>query len=257
MLPARSLGDFQDAFSAALAGREEAACAELAPITAQPAFAVYRNTVMQGCVDALLANYPAVARLVGEEWLRAAAAIYARRHPPRDPCLVHYGDRYAAFLRTFEPARELPYLADVAYLDRCWTEAHVARDEATLRAGELVALGLDQLADAVLRLHAAARWRWFEAAPIATIWSRNRVAGAQAHLADLAWRSEGMLITRPREQVQHVAVGRAACAFLDACRDRCTVADAAARAVEADPHADFRAITAQLLEAGAFSGIND
>ena len=36
-------------------------------LAAQPAFAVYRNTVMKGCVDALEANFPTVARLVGEE----------------------------------------------------------------------------------------------------------------------------------------------------------------------------------------------
>ena len=33
----------------------------------QPAFAVYRNTVMKACIDALQANYPAVTRLVSEE----------------------------------------------------------------------------------------------------------------------------------------------------------------------------------------------
>ena len=29
------------------------------------AFAVYRNTVLKGCIDALQANYPTVGQLVG------------------------------------------------------------------------------------------------------------------------------------------------------------------------------------------------
>jgi hypothetical protein len=66
-------------------------------LPAPPAFAVYRNTVMKGCIDALQANYPAVARLVGEEWFRAAAAVYARANPPRVPMLAEYGEGFASF----------------------------------------------------------------------------------------------------------------------------------------------------------------
>ena len=63
-----SLGRFQDAFVDALQGVEPAALDEadrlIATLTAQPGFAVYRNTVMKGCVDALRANFPTVERLV-------------------------------------------------------------------------------------------------------------------------------------------------------------------------------------------------
>ena len=57
-----SLAQFQDAFTAALAAGDgaeaQAAGADLrvAQLVAQPAFAVYRNTVMKGCVDALQAK---------------------------------------------------------------------------------------------------------------------------------------------------------------------------------------------------------
>ena len=62
------LETFQDGFANALLALEPSVdCApELAYLVAQPGFAVYRNTVMKGCIDALQANYPAVARLVGE-----------------------------------------------------------------------------------------------------------------------------------------------------------------------------------------------
>ena len=113
-----SLATFQSDFVEALFGR-----ASDLPCAAQPAFAVYRNTVMKGCIDALEANYPSVARLIGSERFRAAAAVYVPRHPPRSGCLLDYGQGFANFLAGFEPARELFYLSDVARLDRAWIES--------------------------------------------------------------------------------------------------------------------------------------
>ena len=45
---------------------------------AQPGFAVYRNTVLKGCAEALVSLYPAVHRLVGDDWMRAVALGAAR-----------------------------------------------------------------------------------------------------------------------------------------------------------------------------------
>ena len=120
---------------AARAERAQRAAPEIAALARSPRFAVYRNTVMKGCIDALQANYPAVARLVGEEWFRAAAAIYVRERCPREPTLLRYGAAFAEFLARFEPAAELPYLPGVARLDRFWTESHAAPDEEALDPG--------------------------------------------------------------------------------------------------------------------------
>ena len=70
------LTTFQDGFAAALLpppGAAPAHPAWLDALLAQPGFAVYRNTVLKGCIDALQASYPTVCALVGEEWFRAAA----------------------------------------------------------------------------------------------------------------------------------------------------------------------------------------
>lgn len=73
------LADFRTQFVQALFSAEADAAREIAKLVAQPGFAVYRNTVIKGRIDALQANYPAVARLIGEEWFRAAAAIFGER----------------------------------------------------------------------------------------------------------------------------------------------------------------------------------
>lgn len=238
------LAAFQDAFARAL----------LDPAAPAPAaFDVYRNTVARGCIDALRANFPAVARLVGEEWFRAAAARYLREHPPRVPMLLEYGDRFPDFLAAFAPARELPYLAAVARLDRYWTEAHAARDEAALDAARLAGLAPERLAALRLRPHAAARWAWFEL-PAFTIWSRQRkesAGGDDASPQD--WRAEGALLARPADAVRWVELGSGGCAFLDACAAGATLEDAALAARGAEPEVDLAALLARLLEAGAFA----
>ncbi|MFO1298984.1 MAG: DNA-binding domain-containing protein [Burkholderiaceae bacterium] len=141
---------------------------------AHPGFAVYRNTVVTGCIDALAANYPAVVRLVGDEWFRAAAAVHVRRAPPSHPCLFDYGDGFAEFLAAFAPAAGLPYLPDIARLDRLWTEAHLAADEPPLDASRVAALAPGELARTVLAPHASARWAWFDRNPTWSIWRHAR-----------------------------------------------------------------------------------
>lgn len=254
------LREFQDAFANTLALHPTTAPAapQMARLIAQPGFAVYRNTVMKGCIDALQASYPAVARLVGDEWFRAAAALYVPTHLPRSPVLLDYGSDFADFLDGFEPARELPYLADVARLDRLWTEAHIARDEAPVAAASVAELAPDQLAAAFLRPHPSARWAWYDEQPIVTIWQRNRMPGAvvdgvNGEAEQFGWHAEGVLLTRPRGEVQWIALPKPACALLDACARGDTLADAAVAALEVDPHVDLAPLMESLLCAGAFA----
>ena len=234
---AATLAGFQNAFARALLDPER---------PAPPAFAIYRNTVLKGCIDALQANFPAVARLVGDEWFRAAAAVYARSHPPRVPMLLEYGLDFDAFLSAFEPAAQLPYLPAVARLDRLWTESHAAADEPALDARALAGLAPDRLALLRLRPHAAARWAWHDL-PAYTIWSRNRGEGEDA--AALEWKGEGVLIARPDDAVQWRPLDAAGCAFLDACAR----GEPLVQAAEAVPAGGIETLLASLLDAGAFS----
>lgn len=249
-----ALTRFQDGFAQALLAPDPAVATELTPeiaaLARQPGFAIYRNTVLKGFIDALHANYPSVARLVGEEWFRAAAAVYARQHLPAQATLLYYGETFAEFLGRFEPAAALPYLPDVARLDRCWTESHAAPDEAALSPAALAGLAPEALAATVLHPHAAARWSWFAGQPIYTIWHRNREALDEA--CEIDWHGEGALLTRPRSSVQWAPLDAAGCAFLDACAAGQPLAEAAAAALAARQDADLAQLMTQLLAAGAF-----
>jgi len=250
---------FQDDFARALRAPDPAAAPGLTPeiavLARQPGFAVYRNTVMKGCIDALQANYPAVARLVGDEWFRAAAAIFVREQLPAEATLLYYGAAFAEFLARFEPAAELPYLPGVARLDRFWTESHAAEDESALDPTALAGLAPEALAATVLHPHAAARWAWFAEQPIYTIWQRNREAPDNEREID--WHGEGALLTRPRGAVQSSKLDAAGCAFLDACAAGRPLDEATVAALEAQEDADLARLIKTLLGAGAFGRMID
>ena len=249
------LASFQDAFAAALVSGG-AVDASLVPLVAQPGFAVYRNTVMKGCVDALRANYPAVTKLVGEEWVRAAAAVFVGEHLPSHPSLVDYGAHFPDFLAGFAPAAELPYLAHVARLDRFWTEAHLAADAQRLPATAIAGLDAQQLACSVLRPHPSARWQWFDTQPIFSIWRGNRDGGTAEVLAGIEWRGEGALLLRPDDAVESLVLNAAEYAFMDACGWGEPLAGVASATLAIDPQVDLSAVLARLLRAGAFAHID-
>ena len=249
------LADYQHAFARALLAEDPgSAPPELARLVAQPGFAVYRNTVLKGCIDALHANFPAVARLVGDEWFRAAAAVYARRELPTMPTLLTYGQTFADFLARFEPAAELPYLAAVARVDRLWSESHVAADDAVLDPAALASLAPDDMSRVTLRPQAAARWTWRDEHPICALWSRNRDLAVEFD-AEFEWRGEGVLLTRPQGAVTHQWLSRAGAAFLSACAEGLSIERAVAAALEDDATTDLAALINQFLQAGAFAAL--
>ena len=224
-------------------------------LSAQPGFAVYRNTVMKGCIDALVANYPAVRSLIGEDCLRAAAACHVRATPPTQPMLLHYGAGFADCLARFPPAAAWPWLPAVAQIDRHWTEAHVAADARCADASMLAACAPEALGARCLTLHPAARWHWCAEAPALSLWQINRGERPLPAdgLASLPWHGEGALTTRPADAVRVTALPEAGCVLLDACAQGATLAQALSAALADTPTLDIAALFATLLTAGAFA----
>ncbi len=257
------LSAFQDAFAAAL--QDVPAAAHTAPsqpawiqaLMQQPGFAVYRNNGRKASLDALRANYPTVAQLVGDDWFLGAAHAFVAAHPPTDGRLMDYGQGFAAFLAGFAPAAELPYLVGVASLDRAWTQAHLAADAPALQADWMASLTAETLATARIAPHPAAQWQWCEQHPAYSIWQRHRDGAALE--APLQWRAEGALLTRPGAQVQWCALPPEGVAFMNACAGGATLEAAAAaamapsseRVASTEETPDLARLMALLLTAGA------
>lgn len=218
------------------------------PLAGQPGLAVYRNGWRRACIEALVANHPATARLVGEDWLRSAAAEYLRHDLPTDASLLRYGEGLPDFLAELPSTAGLPWLRAVCRLDRLWLEAHQAADAQPVGASALAALPHDALGQLRLRPLPSARWAWHADLPAFAIWQAARSqADAAALSALLPGTPDGALLLRPGEAVEWHALDRAGCAFLDACAEGRTLLDASAQALTADPGCAIGALIGQLL----------
>ncbi|MBA1274778.1 HvfC/BufC N-terminal domain-containing protein [Stutzerimonas azotifigens] len=246
------LSCFQDAFVEALYGRPAAPLAELA---VQPGFALYRNGVLGNCMQALCDNFPSVERLVGHDWLLAAGQVYAHASPPTDARLIHYGADFPAFLATFEPAQELPYLPAVAMIDRLWIEAFTADLQPPLSAACLATVPAEQLGELCLRPLASARWGWFTDCPAYTLWRCNRDGTVLPDTLD--WSGEGVLLVGNEHGVAAQPLSHGAVAFLDACSQCHSLDAAAAQALGISPNLNFTELLGQLLTTGALASLPD
>jgi hypothetical protein len=98
---------------------------------------IYRNHVFASLTASLKAMYPVVCRLVDERFFAYAAHEYIRAQPPGEPCLVRYGETFPAFLGSFAPCRNLPYLRDVAALEWAIIRVKTALSPSPLSARSL------------------------------------------------------------------------------------------------------------------------
>lgn len=136
-----TLLELQRAMRAALVGGDDgAAVAMLADGVPAGRLDIYRNTFVAGVTKALRLSFPAVHRLVGDDFFAGAAAVFIARHPPRAACLDDYGAEFPQFLHGFPPATSLEYLPDVARLEWAVSRALHAPDVASLDLARLQAL---------------------------------------------------------------------------------------------------------------------
>ena len=101
-------------------------------------------------------------------------------HPPQSPVLAEFGAGFAAFVEAFEPARIVPYLADVARLEMAWLEAFHAADAPALSAAAIEqALGSGaDIARVVLQPHPSLRLV-ASRHPVFSIWAAHQAENKQ------------------------------------------------------------------------------
>jgi hypothetical protein len=138
-----TLLELQRAISRAVVSRETGDAAPYIVsdgFTAAERLNVYRNTFLASLTTALRLSYPAVHRLVGEEFFEGAAQCFIEAAPPRSAYLNTYGAGFADFLAAFPHAASLTYLADVARLEWAVNSALHAPDAEPLGADVLAAI---------------------------------------------------------------------------------------------------------------------
>lgn len=223
----------------------------------QTRFNVHRNNRAVSLAAALADGFPVVAQLVGGDFFAALAQAFIQAHPPRSPVLVDWGDVFADFVHGFMaqlPAgSQLPYLADVARLERARVQAYHAADAAPLPAA--------RLADALAQAQDLPRLRFTlqpglavldSPFPVVTLWQAHQTDN-EVHLPDwTALPGEAALVLRQGDglaaEVLVLPVPAACAHFVAGLHAGLPLAEAAS----ADPALDLSAALGLLIQHQAF-----
>ncbi|MBZ8132727.1 DUF2063 domain-containing protein [Afifella sp. IM 167] len=250
---AAPLPELQAGFAAALFDPDLPAPAGLTPTPGRNGpdgkrFSVYRNNVVVSLSRALRDAYPALRRMLGDEFFAAMADVYVRRHPPKRPVLLDYGAELPEFLETFAPARRHPYLPDVARLERARLRAYHAADARPFTLAGLAALPEEALGALRLQPHPATQLL-ISRYPVVTVWSMN--AGLTEPAPVDFSRREAALVTRPGLEVETRRLRPGGADFSQALLAGARLGEAA-EAAAGKAGFDLAANLADALGAGAF-----
>jgi hypothetical protein len=143
-------------------------------------------------------------------------------------------------------------LADVAGIERAWTEAYHSPEATPLDPAAFMAVEPDRLTEICLLLHPSVRVVRSRF-PALTIWQMNVGDGVPAPV-DLAAGGEDVLVVRPMADVEVRLIPRVSLEFIQALADGASVLTAMKAAITADCRFDLTANLSDLMRAGALVG---
>jgi hypothetical protein len=179
------------------------------------------------------------------------ARHHVRATPPVSPLLFDYGRDFPRFIEDYADAQQMPWLGDVARIERAWLDAYHAADAEPLTLADLAAVDPARLFDAVLVPHPAARVVR-SPYPALSIFVMNRQPAAPAtrFKSDAA---EDALVTRPAFDVMVRSLPPGGATLLVALMDGQPLGAAVAAAAADSDAFDLPANLSGLVDAGVFT----
>lgn len=217
------------------------------PAEAERRFAVYRNNVAVSLSVALASRFPVVQRLVGHDFFAAMARIYAETNRPKTPVLLEWGGSFPAFLASFAPLADYPYMADVARVEYARGLAFHAADAAPVNSAHLAGADPSRL---ILRLHPSVQvlhLNW----PAVSIWQQNQ-PGAVPRSLSLEGPEIALVLREPSFNVPVSTLTTSETVMIDQIQQGATLTVAAEMALWADPGFDPQPLILRLMQSGAF-----
>ena len=133
-------------------------------LSAEARVDVYADMYFYRLLEVLKEDYPATLAVLGEANFHNLITAYLIEHRPSEPSVRGAGKFLPDFLRAHPLRAEVPFVADLAMLERAITEVFCAADVTLLEASEINALQPEQWGAVKMRRIPAsvvlrARWR--------------------------------------------------------------------------------------------------
>ena len=253
-----TLSIMQSRFMEALSGEKNSAldkALDTAHISAEGLIGIYRNNFRGGLTKALVLTHPVVEQLVGEDFFRAVCQDYIRKHLPQETNLDAYGTEFATFLETFEPAKTVPFLPDVARLEWAFHEASQAPAARTLDVAAFETIDPERYFELRLILHPSVRLLTSRY-PVLRIWEMHQ-EGQQVTPVNLD-ESAGIkvLLQRPDLQVIMTELQSAEYIWLESLMQGSGFFAAFEAASASDEAFDLASVMQKHVVLGTFSGFH-
>jgi hypothetical protein len=162
---------------------------------------VYANNARSNFIESLISSYPAIRRLVGEDYFRQCARGFHTRHPSLAGDLQPAGARFAQYLSELHGGDEFRYLSEVARLEWLIQETLLAAEHQPLDLAKLEQVLPDDYDDLRFCLHPSTRLFASEY-PCVAIWEANVGSDAEPEMIDLDAGSDRVLLARTDGQLK-------------------------------------------------------
>jgi hypothetical protein len=161
---------------------------------------IYSHGYSARIVEALEQEYAAIRRIIGIEAFAALVERYLAVFVPRSFDLGHAGDRLARFLEFDRLSAELPFLSDLARLERTISESFTAADARPLSWSDMEAKSADDVA--ALRMSVAPGVTLLRSAwPLEALWRCRLEEKDEAISIPVENRPSSVLVARRNGRV--------------------------------------------------------
>lgn len=214
-------------------------------------FNVYRNNVAYSLVEALGKNFPAVLAQCGRARFNDAARLYLNEHPPRSKIMFELGFGFPEWLDEFAPAKQqMPWLTDLARLERAWLQSYHAEDAAPLSAAEFSTIAPDAMGGLQFIKHPAANLICSQYSIFSLL-----EKGRNGEVLPNPVAPQDVLLTRPQLEVEVRLLPDGSAAFLANIFAKANLKDVAEAGLKSSSTFDLSGNLSGLLLSGATTAI--
>lgn len=133
---------------------------------------IYRNNVFGNFESVLSSIYPAIKRLVGEDYFEKLVLDFCKKYPSRSGNLDNFGKEFPQFLKQIRKQHKLPYLPDTARLELLFHQSYFCKNSKNFDIKKFQKIPSENFFNLTFKLHPSC-FLITSKFPIFSIWHSN------------------------------------------------------------------------------------